>query len=700
MANDCKHQEEFSQENPVHHPEASTSGANTQIANLTRLVEELTKKYSTQQSQMEKISTENQVLKNQLMALNTQAAYSYYYNPYVGYSAGASAGGWQPATSQNPRGVNTGGWQQATPYYPQGTRNVAHSPVAPMQSLNTPGNPTTSNERRAQQRQQQQQQQQQHPAHGFDSRRRTTPARRSTPDLPATPECPILPGTMNRNATYKPHYQYHHSQFESISFLKFDGMSDPHDHLLQYKHVVQSTNIPTGMLDDIMCKLFVQSLKGAALRWFCNLPPESIDSFDELSLEFIRSYSVHIQSGKTTKDLGGVIQWPHESLRAYIKRFSKAISEILGLNDGTAREALKKGLRHKSLIKNEICARYPPMIQDAMHRAKGFIELEEENERVVRDLARTRDEMAKARDEREKVFRRECTCPLRRTEHRVERTTRHDHKRPLPPPKYALGISPSELIVHLKCQDFVTWPKKLPKNPARDTTKYCEFHKDHGHQTIDCRALRAEVVKLLKKSHLREFLTEKGRETYGLGTDLTEGEPHNRSRRCSLTILSSIPSHFTAARLHSRPYDDVLVLTLNVSNCEVGQILVDNGSSADVLFLSTLREMELSESDIESSTTILTGFNGESTTAVGKIKLPVFAVGENKLTTFLVLDCPFAYNIILGRSWIHAMKAVPSTYHQRIRFPTKRGVKEIKGNQEVVRTCYLYSLKMKRTDRL
>ncbi|GMN27512.1 hypothetical protein TIFTF001_044132 [Ficus carica] len=127
----------------------------------------------------------------------------------------------------------------------------------------------------------------------------------------------------------------------------------------------------------------------------------------------MRSYSVHIQSGKTTKDLWGVIQGPHESLRAYIKHFSKAISEISGLDDGTAREALKKGLRHRSLFKNEICARYPLTIQDALHRAKGFIELEEENERVERDLARTRDELSNAHEERAKSFRRERSRPQR-----------------------------------------------------------------------------------------------------------------------------------------------------------------------------------------------------------------------------------------------------------------------------------------------
>ncbi|GMN58219.1 hypothetical protein TIFTF001_027316 [Ficus carica] len=448
-------------------------------------------------------------------------------------------------------------------------------------------------------------------------------------------------------------------KFESISFPRFDGMLDPHDHLLQYKDVVQSTNIPTGMLDDMMCKLFAQSLKGAALRWFCNLPPESIDSFDELSLEFMRSYSVHIQSGKTTKDLWGVIQEPHESLRAYIKRFNKAISEISGLDDGTAREALKKGLRHRSLFKNEICARYPPTIQDALHRAKGFIELEEENERVERDLARTREELSKTRDEQEKTFRRERQRPQRRTENRVERSSRRDRKRPLSPPKYAIGISPSELVTHLKRQYFVTWPKKLPENPARDTTKYCEFHKDHGHHTIDCRALRAEVAEYLKKDHLREFLTEKDRETYGLGNESKErkvvqqiedtpspppvrktigvicggsvysGETvtaiKSHRRKATQPIATILPDdliehslsfHSSEATNLSRPHDDALVLTLNVSNCEIGRILIDNGSSADVLFLSTLREMELSELDIESSTTVLTGFNGESTAAM------------------------------------------------------------------------------------
>lgn len=89
-----------------------------------RLVEELTQKQNIQQNQMESISAENPILKNQLAAIMTQAVYSYYYNPYAGYSAGAS----------------TERWQQAKSYYPQGTGATTHSLVALMQILSTPGN--------------------------------------------------------------------------------------------------------------------------------------------------------------------------------------------------------------------------------------------------------------------------------------------------------------------------------------------------------------------------------------------------------------------------------------------------------------------------------------------------------------------------------------------------------------------------------
>ena len=61
-------------------------------------------------------------------------------------------------------------------------------------------------------------------------------------------------------------------------------------------------------------------------------------------------------------------------------------------------------------------------------------------------------------------------------------------------------------------------------------TKYCEFQKDHDHHTIYYRALRAEVVELLKKGHLEEFYTDKGKETCRLATSPNSEGSFSKSR--------------------------------------------------------------------------------------------------------------------------------------------------------------------------
>ena len=62
---------------------------------------------------------------------------------------------------------------------------------------------------------------------------------------------------------------------------------------------------------------------------------------------------------------------------------------------------------------------------------------------------------------------------------------------------------------------------------------------------------------------------------------------------------------------------------------------------------------------------------------------------------FLVVDVPFFYNAIMGRTWIHRMRAVPSTYHQRICFPTSEGVMEIRVDQIASRSCLITVIKGK-----
>lgn len=92
------------------------------------------------------------------------------------------------------------------------------------------------------------------------------------------------------------------------------------------------------------------------------------------------------------------------------------------------------------------------------------------------------------------------------------------------------------------------------------------------------------------------------------------------------------------------------------------------------------------------------GFSGATVFPEGNIKLPV-RIGENSATRdlmvdFLVLKVLAAYNIIVGRPFIHDAQAVVSTYHLTMIYMSNfQRAERIKGSQESTRSCYLASLK-------
>ena len=94
----------------------------------------------------------------------------------------------------------------------------------------------------------------------------------------------------------------------------------------------------------------------------------------------------------------------------------------------------------------------------------------------------------------------------------------------------------------------------------------------------------------------------------------------------------------------------------------------------------------------------LVGFRGTRVFPLGAVTLSV-TVGDypeqiTKDVTFLVVDCSSTYNVILRQSILNSWKAVTSTYHLMIKFPTDYGVGELCKNQVAVRECYIAMLEM------
>nr|XP_016465375.1 PREDICTED: uncharacterized protein LOC107788213 [Nicotiana tabacum] len=77
-----------------------------------------------------------------------------------------------------------------------------------------------------------------------------------------------------------------------------------------------------------------------------------------------------------------------------------------------------------------------------------------------------------------------------------------------------------------------------------------------------------------------------------------------------------------------------------------------------------------------------------SETMKGEVILLVNMAGTIQDTKFHVIEGDMRYNALLGRSWIHSMRAMPSTLHQMLKFPTKEGVKAVYGEQHTAREMF------------
>ena len=150
------------------------------------------------------------------------------------------------------------------------------------------------------------------------------------------------------------------------------------------------------------------------------------------------------------------------------------------------------------------------------------------------------------------------------------------------------------------------------------------------------------------------------------------------------------------------PHDDPLVVCAIVANTTVHRVLIDNGSSADIIFASAFNKMGIGREKLDPVNTHLRGFSGEKVLPLGSIQL-VLTLGEppcQATTTarFLVVDALSAYNMLVGRPSLNAIKAIPSAYHMIIKFPTMHGVGMVRGDQRVARECYTASMKQKAVD--
>ncbi|XP_021823259.1 uncharacterized protein LOC110764568 [Prunus avium] len=228
--------------------------------------------------------------------------------------------------------------------------------------------------------------------------------------------------------------------------------------------------------------------------------------------------------------------------------------------------------------------------------------------------------------------------------------------------------------------------RKPNQQDGRDTGKFCRYHQQNSHNTEDCMSLRKIVERLIREGKLDQYIARPqqapvpnaNRQINMISTisgGLTLAGASNRSikqyvraaqypqvlgiessRHTKMPKVRWEPITFSEEEEEGiiYPHNDPMIIRADIAEFDVGRILIDNGSSVNVIFADAFKELGIDDSQVNRQLSPLLSFSGDLVQPIGSVSLPIsFGTAPRRTMVydqFLVVDCPTAYNVIVGRT--------------------------------------------------
>ena len=113
------------------------------------------------------------------------------------------------------------------------------------------------------------------------------------------------------------------------------------------------------------------------------------------------------------------------------------------------------------------------------------------------------------------------------------------------------------------------------------------------------------------------------------------------------------------------------------------------------MYPDLFRGLRLKNKDLSKYDRPLVGFDGQVVIPEGQISLLMNMEGKEVTVAFIVVASFSPYMAILGRSWIYAMRAVPSTLYVKVKFCTEQGIAVVRESQQAITQCLVAAVDWK-----
>jgi len=136
----------------------------------------------------------------------------------------------------------------------------------------------------------------------------------------------------------------------------------------------------------------------------------------------------------------------------------------------------------------------------------------------------------------------------------------------------------------------------------------------------------------------------------------------------NITACNSLSFSEEELPAEGKNHNLVLHISVNCKTDALSNVLVDTGSSLNVMAKATYDQLSYKDSPLRRSKVIGKDFDGSRKNVLGEVDLPITIGPHVFQITFQVMDIQASYNCLLGRPWIHEAGAVTSTLHQKLKF--------------------------------